>query len=113
MEGVGARIRKMRLVRNMTQSELARLSNITVAALSRYENDLRTPMSDIISRIARALDTSADYLLTGETSINPNKKAFSNAMQVIGLARHNCEITPKQALVLEGLAMEVFGVANK
>ena len=69
MKDVGIRIKNLREQKGMTQKNLADRANITVATLSRYENNQRTPMSDIIVKIARALGTSTDYLLTGDGEI--------------------------------------------
>lgn len=109
LNSVGARIKYLRTKKEWTQKELAERAGITVAALSRYENNLRRPMSDIIANIARILDTTSDYLLTGEGSIERENPTLSGAMQIIGLARQASEITPRQAEVLMKLAKEAFG----
>ncbi|RKL63075.1 XRE family transcriptional regulator [Thermoanaerobacteraceae bacterium SP2] len=47
----------------MTQKQLAELIGTTEASLSRYENNLREPKAEIISKLAKTLGVSTDYLL--------------------------------------------------
>jgi len=73
METTGERILRLREEKEMKQKELADLVGITEASLSRYENNKRTPSGEIISKIASALEVSADYLLglSDNTSLLP------------------------------------------
>lgn len=59
----GARLKELRLEKNMQQSELGRLLNITNVAVSHYENDNRKPTPEIISKVAEIFNVSTDYLL--------------------------------------------------
>lgn len=70
MESLGERILRLREEKEMKQKELANLVGITEASLSRYENNKRTPSSDIISKLASVLEVSSDYLLS--LTDNPN-----------------------------------------
>ncbi|WP_422446022.1 helix-turn-helix domain-containing protein [Thermoanaerobacterium sp. DL9XJH110] len=63
MESIGDKIRRLREQKGLTQKQLAELIGTTEASLSRYENNLREPKAEIISRLANALGVSADYLL--------------------------------------------------
>lgn len=108
---LGSRIKLLRKNKKMSQGELAVLCDTTPAAISRYENSKRIPRSDAVARIARALDTSVDYLLDAAP---PSEGAddnvrLSSAMQIIGMAQKQNEITPKQAQVLQEITREVFG----
>lgn len=47
----------------MKQTDLARATNLTDAAISRYVNGGRVPTGTTLLIIAKALGTSADYLL--------------------------------------------------
>lgn len=64
----GARLKKLRLEKNMQQSELGRLLNITNVAVSHYENDNRKPTPEIISKVSDIFNVSTDYLLGNTTS---------------------------------------------
>lgn len=63
METIGQRISKARRYLNLKQKELAQMTGITEASLSRYENGVREPKSAILSKLADALEVSPDYLL--------------------------------------------------
>lgn len=52
---------------NLTQQELADLSDISLRALSNYENGSREPSMEVLIRIAKALNISV-------TKLNPNLK---------------------------------------
>lgn len=64
----GARLKELRLKKNMQQSELSRLLNITNATVSHYENDKRKPTPEIISKVSNIFNVSTDYLLGNTTS---------------------------------------------
>jgi len=49
----------------MTQKELAAKAEVTEAAMSHYIRGDRTPRSSVLARIAKALDTTSDYLMDG------------------------------------------------
>ena len=71
VENLNERIRMLMEQRGLSQKELANLSNITEASLSKYLSGERTPRIDILLNIARALNVSIDLLLGGEkTAIN-------------------------------------------
>ena len=64
----GARLKELRIEKNMQQSELGRLLNITNVAVSHYENDNRKPTPEIISKVSDIFNVSTDYLLGNTTS---------------------------------------------
>ena len=49
--------------KGITQKQLSTQTNITPSAMSYYANGSRTPSGEILAKIAKALGTSADYLL--------------------------------------------------
>ena len=112
MDGLGKRIRTMRNRKGMTQKQLAERSNITVAAISRYENGLRCPMSDILANIARALNISTDYLLMGEEKPD-QERSLEKIIQIICMAGEQNEITPYQQSILAEMAKEAFSHSSE
>lgn len=77
-ENIGERILRLRIKNEMKQKELADKVGITEATLSRYENGLRSPKGEIVSKLAEALGVSSDYLLgltdeANEQTKNENK----------------------------------------
>lgn len=59
----GERLRYLRNKRGYTQEQLADALNIGNKQIWRYENEETRPDGLTIARIAKALDTTTDYLL--------------------------------------------------
>ena len=57
--------------KEMTQKELASRSGVTESAISYYIKGQRTPSGAVLMRIAKALDTTTDYLLGSVDSSTP------------------------------------------
>lgn len=93
MESLGDRIANLRKELDINQKELATKVGITEASLSRYENNLREPKSEIIVRLAKALETSTDYLL----GINDNTKISKEDKLII----ENLSVSEKTKKLLE------------
>ena len=64
---VGARIRALRLAANLTQDELAEQLNVSLSAIAQWETDRAGQVRENMEKIARALNTSLGYLVSGET----------------------------------------------
>ena len=59
---VGDVILVLRRAADITQEGLASRLDITQAALSRYENDLREPDDDMVEKLGEALGVTAEFL---------------------------------------------------
>ena len=57
------RLRQARMMRNITQEQLAEMADIARTMVGRYETTDQLPALDTLVRIADALGTSTDYLL--------------------------------------------------
>lgn len=55
MNGIGNRIREIRLSRGLTQGQLADLTDLKRTAIGNYENGVREPKMDVLRKIADAL----------------------------------------------------------
>ena len=64
--GFGRRLRKLRVAKKLTQVELARLCNLGDSTLSFYESGKRKPNYTILLKLAKFLNTTPNYLLTGK-----------------------------------------------
>lgn len=62
---IGERIKELRQQKKLTQSDLARLVGLTYIQIGRYETLKSTPSTDVLQRLAQALDTTTDYLMKG------------------------------------------------
>lgn len=64
MHTIGDRLARIRGFRRMTQQDVADKSKVRVQNLSRIEQDHRVNIrSDVLLRLALALDCSVDYLM--------------------------------------------------
>lgn len=59
---VGDKIRKARLEKNLSVSELSRMSNVHRRTISLLELNKQEPLFINICKLAKALDLSLDYL---------------------------------------------------
>lgn len=63
--GVGERIKELRTLNKLTQSDLAKEVGLTYIQVGRYETKKSNPSSDVLQKLANALDTTTDYLMNG------------------------------------------------
>ena len=67
-KSVGARIKQLRKQRGWTQKELAKHLEGSYQQLNKYESGIHAPPLDKLVQLADALNTTIDYLITGQTS---------------------------------------------
>lgn len=61
----GARVKELRKQRHWTQKELANRVDIRFQLLNKYEGGQHIPPAETLIKLSEALDTTVDYLLTG------------------------------------------------
>lgn len=71
MTDFATRLRKARLKAGLSQRELARSAEIDVSQISRYEKGAGEPRPGALKRIAETLDSSAEWLVTGNPDFDP------------------------------------------
>ena len=71
-ESFGARFKRLRKNKGLTQEDIAKEFNITPQSVSKWENDLSAPDITILVDLAKLLDVSVDVLL-GKEEFNPTK----------------------------------------
>ena len=57
------RLKKLRESKGYSQKELGTISGVDASLISRYEQGERTPTVDNLTSLAKALETTTDYLL--------------------------------------------------
>ena len=67
----GSRMRFVREMRGLTQTEISAATNIDQAAICHYEAGRRCPSIENLRAIAKSLMVSADYLLGLSEKIGP------------------------------------------
>ena len=65
---VGARIRRIRSEKGLSQAELGEMVGLTADRIQKYENGARKPKSDLLKRIAEALQVSTLALVDPVTT---------------------------------------------
>lgn len=59
----GLRLKELRTIKRMTQKQVADRLNLSVSAISGYENNTKTPSLEALVDLARLYNVSTDYLL--------------------------------------------------
>ena len=70
-ETMGEKIRALRIVRGMTQEDLAEKMFMRKSTISAYENDLIDIKSSVIVELAKALNTLPGYFFPGYEGESP------------------------------------------
>ena len=74
---IGPRIAALRRERGMSQADLAARIQVSPSALGMYEQGRREPSVDTMVALARALDVTTDFLLTGRVATPAEADALS------------------------------------
>jgi len=101
------RLKQARANKNLSQSELANLVGVHVTNISRYERGENRPTTEVLTKLANALDTTADYLMGGST----HEAADSNISdkELLSLFKKVSALpTEKKKIVKEFLEAFVF-----
>ncbi len=67
MSDLGKRVVGLRKKKGLSQSDLAKQVGISYAQVGRYETKGAQPPAEVLKKIADALDTTVDYLISGDT----------------------------------------------
>ena len=94
--GLGARMKQLRTERMMKQSELAEVLGMTVATISAYENETRTPDINTTEKIANYFNVTIDNLIGRKVEHDNDLKDIirNQAMTYKGekLSEHDIEV---------------------
>ena len=75
---IGSNITKLRREKGMTQAELAEKLNVSVQAVSKWENDVSRPDLERIGELAAVLDTTAEFIINGDALETPTELKNGN-----------------------------------
>jgi transcriptional regulator with XRE-family HTH domain len=59
------RLKQARTKKGLSQSDLAKAISVHVTNISRYERGENRPTSDVLTKLANALGTTVDFLMSG------------------------------------------------
>lgn len=77
---LGERLKKLRLEKGISQTDLAKKFNIARSTLSQYESNQRTPSDEMKVKLSEYFNVSLDYLL-GKTDLeNHENKEITIAL---------------------------------
>lgn len=77
METVGSRIKTRRRLMKLTQKDLAEWIGISASAVTQWENDITSPSGENLLSLAKCLECSPQWVLTGKGELEPPLKSQS------------------------------------
>lgn len=86
-ESLGDRVRRLRRERSWTQDQLAAAAGVSKSFVSEVESGASQPRGPVLVRIATALKSSLDYLLTGRERPAPSPPAVEVPTELASFAR--------------------------
>jgi len=63
--GFAERLKELRVQKGLSKMELSKLADVHHVQIGRYENKGAHPSTDVLTKVANALDVSTEYLLNG------------------------------------------------
>ncbi|OSA89542.1 UNVERIFIED_ORG: transcriptional regulator [Clostridium botulinum] len=84
---LGEKLKKLRLEKGISQTDLAKEFNIARSTLSQYESNQRTPSDEMKLKFSKYFNVSLDYLL-GNPNLN-NSNNFSSNNNEVTIALHS------------------------
>ena len=77
---MGARIAALRRETGMSQAQLAQLLQVSPSAVGMYEQGRREPSADTLVALARELQVTTDFLLTGKVDSRLDDESYSRML---------------------------------
>ena len=66
---LGYRLRELRRMKSISQVDFGKMLGVSKVSISGYEKGTRTPSMEILIRIIKLFDVSADYMLGRELNV--------------------------------------------
>ena len=82
-EGFGDRIRQLRLRKDWSQEDLAKRTGTSRGQIGKYEREDSEPKLGLLSRIAEALETTTDFLITGREPAGSRDGRFGSLVPML------------------------------
>ena len=77
MSNFASRLKQLRIQKNLSQTDLAKLVSVHYNHIGRYERNQSKPTAETLTRLADALAVSTDFLMEGNTN-KAAKAAFQD-----------------------------------
>jgi len=101
------RLKEERTRKKLSQNELANTIGVHVTNISRYERGENRPTTDVLKKLADALDVTTDYLMNGSTA-DLASESISDKELLSLFKRVNMLSTDKKKVVKEFLGAFVL-----
>ena len=102
---LGPRIAALRRSKKISQGELAKRLQVSPSAVGMYEQGRREPSAELLVRLARVLEVSVDYLLTGQPLPGEREKLEEMTENAVDAAEMHTKNRSKAPLSREELAV--------
>ncbi len=87
MGTLGSRIKELRQAKGLTQSDLAKILNVTNKSISFWETDEKTPRMGKLEELAEYFNTTKSYLIEGKAAETPGNNLSSDELALISYYR--------------------------
>ena len=74
ISSIGARIKELRKIKNMSQEELANELTVSRQTISKWESDIVSPDINNIEMISKFFEVSTDYIINGKENKTSTKQ---------------------------------------
>lgn len=102
---LGARIAALRRQAGLSQTQLARQLQISPSAVGMYEQGRREPSTELLVALARTLNVTVDYLLTGEPTAQERRTVDQAVELLLADAQLQLDKRQKRPLSRQELAV--------
>ena len=103
---MNCRIKEILSEKNITQKQLSEMTGITQSAISHYMNGDRVPRGTNLLKIARALGTTADDLLSGDREMDKESDlVYAKSL----IARNASQMTKEERMEFISLLIDKGG----
>ncbi|HFF3186826.1 MULTISPECIES: helix-turn-helix domain-containing protein [Bacillus] len=89
------RLKQLRIEKNLTQQELAELTNLTKASISRFEGNKKTPSRESVTKLSKVLNVTTDYLLGLSDDPHLSSEQYSDLRKKFDVLLEKLEQKPK------------------
>lgn len=104
---LATRLKDARIIKNVSQQELAKLAGVHYTNIGRYERGDAMPSADVLNKIAGALEVSPDFLMNGNLE-NKATDALKDERLLIQFKKIEALPKEKKDLLIEFLDGFIF-----
>lgn len=79
----GNRLKEARIMKGLTQEELAHAVNVTKGAIGNYESEVSSPKEPILIRLMQVLNVDANFLFQDLVNIRPSIALSSEETAIV------------------------------